>query len=426
MSSEQNTSQADHTLSDGIDLFELFAKLWAHRWWVVAIMAISVIFAVNYLVTVKSTFKATAFVRPPLESSFSEVNFSKIEKLSVGEAFERFQHALMSKAVRYQFFSDKKIRSGFIDGETKLSEEQLFLKFESRLDVSAFFEEQLKSDTRALSFQHADPEYAAEVVNGIIVEANNYAVEDFRGEFEVKRKTELLSLEKKVSQLVESAAYNRNKKIVELKERNLLALQNASDKLEVLRKKAKQKRYDRIEKLKEAISIAKELNLIKPATISSLVQSSRGMVSQTAVNTEVTQRNDPLYLRGVELLNAELRSLVRRANDDFTDPAIRESVGKIELLKKHREAELLMARQDDEAFIMSQLSPLKGEIGRLKSLDMDFSKVKFSRLDQSAIVSIASIKPRGSLIIVLSLIFGAVVSLLVVLILLSIERRKGM
>lgn len=401
--------------SDEIDLRELFAKLWANRWWIAFSVVICTVVAICYLFITKPTYEVTAYVRPPLASSSVEVNLSGVKDLQAGEAFGRFRNALMSKELRSKFFNDSEIRSGFFSGETGLTDEQLFLLFDEGLKLTAPDEKKnqvLASDASTLSFQHFSPEFAVTVVNGLIAMADRHSVQDFLLEFETTRKAKLEKAQQRISQLIELAGTKRDMKIEELEEVNRLALQNAVDRLEVLRKKVQRKREDRVEQLKEAISIAEALNIVKPTTLSALTSHVESATSQMAVNTEVSQRDEPLYLRGVEFLSAEREVLIKRTKDDFADPAIREQLGEIELLRKHREVEVLQARQNDEAFIMAQLVPLQDEVARLKNLNIKVSNIAFSRLDQPAVVPKRSIKPNKRFVLIMALLLGGMLGIL--------------
>ena len=412
----QNLSNSTPTYSDEIDLRELFAKLWAGRWWLVGTTAMCVVIAMLYLMVAKPTYEVTAYVRPPLSSNLNEINLSQVMELSAGGAFARFRKSLVSKEVMTELFNIPEIKSGFMgNSETAATKEQLFIEFEEELRLHVPVAEKdavLVSDANSISFQHFDPEYAVKVVNWLVDIAEKNAIKTFVEEFEAKRTVRIKKAELRIDEGITLEKVLRHKRIENLEEVSQLAVRNAEDNLDMLRKTASQQRADRIEELKEAMLMAKQLKIINPTTLGALTSRDANKTATMKVNTEVSNSKELLYLKGVNHLGAELDVLAKRTSDDFSVPAIRNAVSKLELLKRNRELEMLKRRQNDEAFIMDKIAPLRDEIQRLKNVDIDAAKLSFSRVDQPAVLPVKPLKPRKLVVLAVAVLLGGMLGLL--------------
>ena len=418
MDSQQNQQPMPPSYDDEIDLRELFLKIWTNKLWVIVSGVVCVAFAVLYLLVAKPVYQVESFVRPPLDSAFNEINLSGLNGIDAEQAFELFRKTLESKEIRREFFDLPKIQAGFTD-DTQLSDDQLFLEFvkEMALKVPVAKKDQvIVSDANTFTYKHTDPQYAANVVNGLVLAANRKAVKEYESEFETKRITKLEQLGERIDLLQQLAKSKREQRIEELGEISQLAISNAQDKLNMLKNKARQEREDRIQELDEAIKIAGSLNIEEPTTLSQLASSGQVTASQMAINAELKNGTEPLYLRGTRHLQAEKKALVNRKSDDFTDPAIREQIGQLELLRQNREIEVLKARQNDLAFIMDKIEPLMDEKQNLESLDIDFASMDFVRVDQPAVLPKKPIKPRKALILAVAMVLGGMIGLFIALI----------
>ncbi len=419
-----NSQQSHHPQSiaprdDEVDLTELFAKIWRRKWWVVGITFIVTAIALVYALLAKPTYELRASFRPVLSDQFVEINQSDVIQLDPGAAFDRFRKNLDSKAVRRAVFSNSQINNGFKGAVTETTKDQLFVEFDLRLTLTVPKEKSnqvLVSDANHLSYQHSDPAYGALVVNQLLAAANRQSVEELKREYLHKRDQRVEHLQQKISEKLTLAKERRLSNIEELVELNTLRIKNIQDKLELTRAKALARRYDRVEAIKEAIAIAKALDIVSPTSLTRLTQQSSS-VAQMAINTDVSNRDEPLYLRGTKLLSAELTALENRQNDDFTDPAIRELEAELALLKRHREVEMLRAREHDKAFIIDQIGPMMDEIESLSNQQIDFENTTFSRIDQPAIVPEHPIKPKKRLIVAVALLLGGMLGLFVALVL---------
>lgn len=140
----------------------------------------------------------------------------------------------------------------------------------------------------------------------------------------------------------------------------------------------------RILELKEALAIARAV----------------GQVSPIYRNIELMGNEaPPLYMLGAKAINAEIKALESRENM----------------------AKDLPGREDN---FIEGLSEIKVDIESLESLNVDFNKIRLARIDEKASVPLSPIKPRKTLILVLSLLLGLFSGIIVALIVSAYSKHK--
>jgi LPS O-antigen subunit length determinant protein (WzzB/FepE family) len=125
----------------------------------------------------------------------------------------------------------------------------------------------------------------------------------------------------------------------------------------------------------------------------------------------------------VDALKAELAALQSRRSDDFTELRIAQIAKELQLLKSNREVEVLNARKDEDIFLAG-VQPLRTEIFRLSSLNIDMGKLKLVSIDQQALEPLAPSSPNRSLIILFGLLFGAAVAVCIALVRLGLRTTR--
>ena len=414
---------------DEIDLTELFAKIWSRKWWVVVSVLVSALLALAYLLVTKPTYRMEAQFRPVLTSELEVINQSEVKALSPEAAMQRAQRVLASKQLRREFFDQDWVHTGFVeDKETALTQEQLFLRFDKKLQLVipvAKKNQVLASDANQLSFEHSNPEYGVEVVNQALEGVNTYLSDDFAKEFKAVKDQRISVLEKEMKRVVEQARVVREQRIKVLEEENALAIQNTVDQIDALKGKALAQRHDRIAQLEEALAIAKALNIEKPSKFSSFSGVSQTTSSGVAITTELDNGKEPLYLRGVTFLEAELGALRARKDDSFTQPAIRQKEAELLVLKRQRQLQVLKARETDEAHVDATLAPLRKKHAKLSELEIDFSKINFIHVDHYSSVPEKPIKPKKRLIMAAAIVLGGMLGLFVALVVPGRRREEA-
>lgn len=412
-------------ISDEIDLIELVKSLWQRKTLIAGITAVCTCLGAAFVFMTPPVYEARGYLRPAREAHFSAVNESKILSISPQDQFVASGLLLQSQGFRWQLFNSELVQAGYSDEEKPIAAESSFKRFDSQLSISLPDQKRSsQSDSISVSFQDTDPVYAVNVVNTMIRLALQTLQSNLQDDFNSKVEQHLNVLQAGIQEKEQLAIEIRQAQIVRLEETNALAVQIKSDQLERARLLARQQRLDRMEELQEALKIAQALEIIKPSTLSQLAETSRSSLGAMAVKTEITNQQGPLYMRGQELLAAELAVLKERENDDFTAPEIRQLESEVELLLKAREIESLRLRDSDEAFVMEQTAPLREELMRLQALNIDFSMIEPARIDRMASEPDSPVKPKKSLIMALSLVAGGMLGVFVALIVIALERSR--
>ena len=136
--------------------------------------------------------------------------------------------------------------------------------------------------------------------------------------------------------------------------------------------------------------------------------------SSQVMRTVVTNQKLPLYFMGTALLEAERKALQQRTNDDFTNKRVAEIGKELRMLDVNREVEVLNSRQNEDMFLQG-VEPLWAEEARLRGLNIDMSALKLVTVDRQAQAPLNPIKPKGALIVALSVVGGLMLGVLLAL-----------
>lgn len=147
-----------------------------------------------------------------------------------------------------------------------------------------------------------------------------------------------------------------------------LRLGSVQDQISTLRQIALTNRQDEIARLKNALSLARAINLETPPTTGNLITSYTGSTA---------------YLRGTKALQAELALLEKRSSDDPYIP---------------------------------ELPTLLKEKALLAKVDLNPHHLSVVTIDQTATPPQSPVRPRKKLIIFLSIIFGIILGTVIALI----------
>lgn len=172
------------------------------------------------------------------------------------------------------------------------------------------------------------------------------------------------------------------------KSKTVVEITTVQDAISSLRLIAEKTRADSIYKISEDLKIAEQLKIIEPSsflfsTYSQKVNSITGNIN--------TINESPGYLKGVNILQAELTTLKKRQNNDPFIPGLQKLLEREGYLKK--------------------------------ILNMTFENVHAVRIDKTASPALCREKPSTLLIIAVGIVFGLLISFLSVL--LNILYRKN-
>ncbi len=228
---------------------------------------------------------------------------------------------------------------------------------------------------------------------------------EWKHEFEALKTATIKQNQINFSFLEQALKERRSNTITKLTEETELSIKQTQDRLKARKSFLLRNREDRIIELTEAIKIAKKLNFKKPSTLSGLSQRTPTN-GQIEINTEIRNQGEPLYLRGTDLLSAELDNLKNFPKDAFLDIEIRELETELLKLENNRQIEILKTRKKDIAF-SQELQNLREKINALNNTHFP-ENYQITFLNNSANSPEKPIKPKKVLIIALSLLVGSI------------------
>lgn len=388
--------------SDEIDLVDLLHGVWKQKALVVGCVILSGLLGVGYALLAPRVYQVSTVLTPAAINELDALNRSDIYPLSPTDALGRVAVQLDSYETRFGFFQANPTlfqpyqRPG-------LTPQQSFEAFNR--DAMTVVRPDLKNPDGVvrLDMQYPQDVDGPTLVNGFV----DYAIAQQRAQVGADMSVIVNNRLAEVKGKIEAARANyeseKAAKIARLQENDSVKRAQLQDELDALRVQMRLERTYRLEQLSEAIAIAKSIGLQKPG----------GPMLSGRVEGE--DQGAPLYFLGVQVLEAERAALAARTSDDFTNDRIAEVGRKLRMLETNREVEVLKARNNEDVFLQN-VAWLRDESTRLRGINTDMSTLKLVTVDRRAQAPLSPIKPRQTLIIVLSLVAGLILGMLVALI----------
>ncbi len=422
---DERTQKMDNQVNDQrpefdeIDIFELFGGLWQQKWLILAITCLTALVSVLGTLAMTPTYRAEAFIRAPLTSQIADIAESGVMEFTPKQAILRVEEELNSLSLRREIF-DRNIGSLF-DHEPVSEDERnstFFNEFNPAIRVVAPNRgPKLKNeDRRTLSFEHSSPTATATILNELNTAASAAAKFNLLIEFKSTVSLRLANLRKELQQGVVNQATADKDTIARLSEQDRLIKLQLEDEIAAVRAMAAKEREDEITRLHEALSVAKSLDIIEPTSLAVMSQDKSNITGSVAFTAEISEGDDPIYLKGTRVLGAELNALKERSSDDQHIAGLRKLEKDLDLLETNRQIEILEARENFEPFVPNA-QKLREEISNLEELlTQDYADISLVRVDQAAMVPVAPSKPRKSLILAAAVIAGGMLGVVIALI----------
>lgn len=393
----------------------LLNSLWQQKTIILAFSLILGLVTVFYAFYATPEYQVSSVLRTAAINELDALNRSEVYKLPPSEALIRVGAALESYETRLGFFREnQKLFQAFVRPGRTL--EQSFEEF-NRKSMNLILPDSRKADSLSsyikLEMNYPKGVDGVAILNGFVEYAVKIERAQIAADMEVIVKNRLAELSGKMNAARASYEASKEAKIAILTESDILKRAVLLDELKALKSRLKSQRADRIALLDESILIAKTLGIFKPSTPSSLGEVGRqGAVS--TIRTEINNQVIPLYFMGVEALEAERATLIRRKSDDFTDVRIAEIAKELQMLQSNREIEVLKGRANEDMFL-NGVAPLRTEEARLRNLKLDINQIKLVSVDQLAIEPIYSVFPKKILIISMGFVLGLMLGVSVAL-----------
>lgn len=350
MSTDLNQNQQNTYNSDEIDLFELIESIWKEKLLVILITAAVTAIALTYALTTEPTYQAsTTFFQPPA-NAIQSYNLGRkeadLKEFTVEDIYNIYLSNLQSQQLQSEFFNDIYLPS-LNEEQRQAKRSALRNSFNQTLTIKQTNPKENKH-LYEVSVIHHNPEQAAHWANLYV----NKAVARAKQEIEADINAEV----------------NTNKASINLKIENLLH-------------KAQTEREDEIIRLKEALQIAKSLDLKNP----SLPQGKATIEGANYIDRNLT------YLRGEKALTAQIKALQERKNNHPFITDLRDQTAQLELLN---------------------------------ALPTSFKQTQVVRVDKQALIPDTPIKPNKALIVAIGFILGGMLGVFTALVRTTIRQRK--
>ena len=363
---QETGSYASRAREDEIDLIELFKALWAEKIVIVVTSIACTALAVAYALLSTPVYEAKGTVLPPLLSDISGYNLGRTESsfssassdqgsagtvalkpFTTTDVYEVFTRNLRSESLRREFF--KNIYLPSLSAEDRSGpQDRLWSRFNELISIR--MPDKQRSELIEVVVQQASPELAASWANQFIQNTAIAASSNMQGNVASELNTRINSIERRIASL---------------------------------RSTARQRRADRIEMLKEALTVANAVGMSGPQVTA----------GRTSSNDELSQFIDGslTYMRGAKAIEAELN--------------------------------VLEARQSDDPFI-PELRGLQEQLSFLTAIDVQSKNVSVFTLDSAAEVPETPIKPKKTLIVALGLVLGGMLGVFIALVRVLMRRSN--
>lgn len=277
------SSNNDNGRAQEVDFFDIATVLWKEKRLIAAFTCLAGLIALAVALLSAPVYEVKFGIAPPTINNVADLNYgrtreSELAPYTVKEVYDIFLRNLQSDSLRQSFFDSAYIKSRE-NVDKKSIDKGLYENFYKRLTIAPAGKD--LDDRWVVSLQESDSVKAAELVSAYVAQAGEAAKQ------EVVRNAR-----------TEAAVRARI----------------LNSQINTLRESGKKQREDTILRLREALNVAKSINLEKPLifTINRSAEMSGDM------------GGDLTYMRGSKALEAELINLEARDSDD---PFIKELRG---------------------------------------------------------------------------------------------------
>ena len=397
--------------ADQINFSKIFKFVCQQKKFLILVTLSGGLIAASYAFLATPKYVISTVLRPVAVNELDALNRSEIYQLPPSEALLKVGATLDSYDARLAFFrANQNLFEAFVrPGRTLEQSFEEFNRNSIRLSLPGADKKHTLSAYIKLEMMYPTGIDGVSILNGFVGYAVAREREQIAADLNVIIKNRLVELEGKLDSARSNYNIEKEAKITSLREVDSLRRAQLQDELKALRSQLKTLRSNRMAQLSEAIGIAKSLGINKPATPSSLGEQVN-TVSGSIMRTEVNNQQVPLYFMGTEALNAELAALRLRRSDEFTESRIAQIAKELQMLAHNREVEVLSSRENEDIFLAG-VQPLRAEIARLNSLNINISGLKLVAIDQQALEPLKPASPNRLLIVVLGLFAGLIFAL---------------
>lgn len=408
---------------DEIDLFELFENIWSQKWFIASITAFALTIGAIVALGTTPVYRASAQIQLPLTHTVAPLNsLYGLGNLTPESLTENYLQTLSSNEFKTLFLEiiDDEFRS--LISKKSTDDATLFKALSEAIEISVPNREKASAtDFATVSFSAKSFQMVGANLTLYVDKADSVLADKIRQNFNISREEELNRLLIQIQALEKAEAQKRLSTIQRLQEKHTIEMAQLQDQLDSRKHAYDMRLKDRIISLEEALAVARTLKIDEPVTLSQLSGLNKGRVE---ISADIRNQADPLYLRGIRLLSAELKELKNRPENYYPDSQVRELEAKLLEIANNREIEVLSARSSDGDF-SDRIVELQGRLIELGSQQFP-DHLKFDFVRGAVITDPSPVKPKKALIIALSLVIGGMVGVLAALIRSAIRKRKAL
>nr|WP_282581518.1 Wzz/FepE/Etk N-terminal domain-containing protein [Pseudomonas umsongensis] len=312
----QSSNDSDRVTE--VDFFDIATELWKEKWLIAAFTCFAGLIALAVALLSTPVYEVKFGIAPPTINDVANLNYgrtreSELAPYTVKEVYDVFLHNLQSESLRQSFYTGVYMASQGGVGQKEI-DKGLYESFYKRLTIAPAGKD--PEDRWIVSLQEPDPAKAAELLSAYVAQAGEAAKQEV-----VRNARTEASVRARI----------------------------LNSQINTLRESGKKQREDTISRLREALNVAKSINLEKPPVFT--VNRTSEMSGDMGGNLT--------YMRGTKALEAELVNLETRESDD---PFIKELRGIEEKLAYYQGLEtapdhVTVYRQDGVVSLPS--SPIK-------------------------------------------------------------------
>ncbi|WP_448632321.1 MULTISPECIES: Wzz/FepE/Etk N-terminal domain-containing protein [Pseudomonas fluorescens group] len=332
---------ANNQYANEFDAFQIARALWRQVWVIISVTAIAVVLGLMYAFFSERVFEARAYLVPPTQSDIAELNAGRtkefeLEPYTIEQVYRLFVRNLLSETLRQEFFESTYLPS-LSEDEKKRSQDALYAEFLKKLKVTPVTADEV--GRYSVIAQTGNAEQSVDWVKKYIKHAELQAVNEI---------TKNVSYEAKVR------------------------AQNMGREIDAKRETGEAMRADTLVKLRASLGVAEAVGVQKPT-----------MIFDGTPNAATTNMTGEMsFLRGVEALKAEIKSIEGRSSND--------------------------------AFL-SGLRDLQAKKSFFEKLAVTPLKIDMYRYDGDVEVPQEAIKPKRTLVVLLALVLGLMLGVLAAL-----------
>jgi len=317
--SETAVNKTEPAYDDEIDLVALIANLWREKAFIIGATIITTLLGGLYAFTATPIYKASTQLTPPSISELSFLNQTEFFNITPELAFSEFIQTVESSAHINNLTAS---HADLLQAATNIHiNDNVFNAIGEARTINypntSKKTNDLSPDKYVFSYLGTDRKTLNNLISVDLAMASANTLNLVKKRYKDSLSTQIKKIERQ----------------------RTLQQQSLEDQLNARKTYVLATRSDSLKRLEEALKIAKILNLKAPSSLARLASSTGNR--QVEINAELNTNQDPLYLRGITLLSAEIENLKALEDTIFLDDEIRNLEAQKQLLENNRELEQL-------------------------------------------------------------------------------------